>query len=199
MDGEIKVESAEGVGTKFIFTMVLNTVDERAPTPAPPLLADVPVQDKRCLVIEHSSMVRRLICRDIVDVGLESDDTADFATAQRHLEYNRYAIVIVDGSLPDTDAFIHEVGKLSPSSRIILTSNLGRVPELDITVVTTLIKPIRRWRLISSLEKALDRSPSITMQEASLLRGSSPGAIIRREYLASLAQRHPLRILVISA
>jgi DNA-binding NtrC family response regulator len=197
MGGKIWVESKEGIGTQFHFTMVLNATEEEPPLPTPPLLSDVHPDDKRCLVIEHSLLVRELLCRDIGNVGLQGDAVPDFAEAQKHVRTTRYAVIIVDGSLADSNTFIRELVNVAPAARVILTSNLGMVPHLDdANVVTTLIKPIRRWRLINALDKALDRSPTATMRETMGLHNSTPREI-RRQTLASLAKHHPLRILVL--
>jgi len=140
--------------------------------------------------------VRQLLCRDIGAVGLEGDAVANFAEAQNCLQTRRYAIVIVDGSLANSDHFILELGQTAPATRIILTSNLGMVPHMDDTNgVTTLIKPIRRWRLINSLEKALNRKSTTTMIETMAQHSASPREM-RRQALASLSHHHPLRILL---
>lgn len=195
MGGKVWVESKEGVGTQFHFTMVLNAAEENPPPPAPPLLVDIHPDKKRCLVIEHSPLVRQLLCRDISDVGLQGDAVADFPEAQKCLGENYYAVIIVDGSLADSDTFVRELGKVAPNARIILTSNLGMVPQLDVVnIVTTLIKPIRRWRLINSLEKALGPTEVLTVES---IPSISPREI-RRQQLATLAKRHPLKILVFS-
>lgn len=196
MGGKIWVESIEGAGTQFHFTMVLNSAEDSPPTPAPPLLPNVHPDAKRVLVVEHSLLVRQLLCRDISNVGLQGDEASDFVKAMECLRTKQYAIIIVDGSLADADAFIRGLVIAAPLAKVIFTSNLGMVPHLDdANVITTLIKPIRRWRLINALEKGLDQVPSSAMKETFSQRSSIPRDV-RRQSLATLGQRHPLRILV---
>ena len=197
MNGKIWVDSKEGVGTQFHFTMVLNAAEENPQPPAPPLLVDIHPDNKRCLVIEHSPLVRQLLCRDISDVGLQGDQVANFTEAQKCLRENRYAVVIVDGSLADSDTFIRELANGTPTTRVILTSNLGMVPQMQVAnVVTTLIKPVRRWRLIDCLEKALRVGGPDAKKDESFVPPSISPREIRRQQLATLAKRHPLKILV---
>jgi hypothetical protein len=60
-------------------------------------------------------------------------------------------------------------------------------------VVSTLVRPIRRWRLFKALEKALSESPNVNMKDSDFI---SPKEI-QHQALANMAFRHPLRILVI--
>src|SRR5579859_976073 len=164
MGGKIWVESQEGVGTHFHFGMVLNAVDE-TPSPPPGFVRDVPVEERRCLVIEHSGLVREMLSRDIAHVGLEGDAVGDFREARKLLGSTRYGVIIVDGSLLGSEDFDKEVGRLWPSTRLVMTSNLGMVVDFDdFNFVTTLMKPIRRWRLIQAVERSLNKSPIVDMK-----------------------------------
>lgn len=193
--GKIWVESEVGKGTKFHFTMLLNSAEESPPeSPLPNFVRNVPAKSRQCLVIEHSSIVRDLISRDIGLIGLQGDTVTNFAEAQSCLQLNRYAVIIVDGSLSGSDTFVKEVARTAPTTRVIVTAVLGTVADLDgDNVVTTLIKPIRRWRLFKALEKALSRLP-LTIKDADFMTPKE----IHGQALANLAFRHPLRILVLS-
>lgn len=194
MGGKIWVESQEGEGTKFHFTMILNTAEDKPPgSPVPNLVGNVPPEDRHCLIIEHSPIVRTLLSRDIGAVGLQGNVAANFSEAQYCLRLQRYSIIIIDGSLPRSDAFVSELGESDPYARVIVTSNLGTVAVLEgANVIATLIRPIRRWRLVKALETALNRSPTITMDEIDFFTPKDD----QRQALATLAFRHPLRILV---
>jgi len=197
MGGEIWVESEEGKGTRFHFTMILNAAEGKEPEPSVPMLAhDIPPQNRRCLIIDHSSMVRKLLTRDIGRIGFHPFATGDFVEADACLRLNHYAVIVVDASIPGSDTFVRSVAETSQATRVIVTAILGTVADFDAAnVVTTLVKPIRRWRLFKALEKALNRSPPIKMNDIELdlaIKDMEP----QRQGLASLAFRHPLRILV---
>lgn len=196
MDGKIWVESQEGVGTKFHFTMILNSAEEKAPdSPVPNLVREVSPEDRECLVIEHSAIVRELLCRDIGAVGLQGNAVSNFAEALDCLKINRYSILIVDGSLPKSETFVQEIADTNPYARVIVASNLGYATDTEgANIVATLIKPIRRWRLIKALQQALNRTPSVPMNEIDYFTPRDD----QRQALSTLAFRHPLRILVLS-
>ena len=195
MGGKIWVESKEGEGTQFHFTMVLNAAEDGPlESPTPSFIRELPPDNRQCLVIEPSPIVRELLSRDIGAVGLQGIAVASFAEAQTCLQLNNYSLAIVDGSLPGCLAFIEEIGQTAPGLRIILTSVLGTVADLDAeNVVINLVKPIRRWRLFKALEKALSESPRVNMKDADDISIKE----IQRQALANMAYRHPLRILVL--
>jgi len=195
MGGKIWVESEECKGTKFHFTMILNAAEEKQPeSQVPNLVRDVRPKDRYCLVIEHSRIVREHICRDISAVGLQGNAVSDFNEARSCLHLNYFSVVIVDASIPKSESFIRELHESAPESRVIVTSNLGTIANFDTdNVITTLIKPIRRWRLFKALEMALSKSPSINMVDLELLPVNTDG---RKQLLATLAYRNPLRILL---
>jgi hypothetical protein len=194
MGGKIWVESNDGQGARFHFTMILNSAEEAlSASSVPNLVRDVLPSNRRCLVIEHSQIVREHLCRDIGAVGLQGNSVANFDEAQNYLRSNRYSVIIVDGSLPRSEEFIRSVGDSTPSSRVIVTSYLGAAANIEgANVVTSVIKPIRRWRLFKALEQALNRSPTVIMEDEPVATPVED----QRKALATLAYRHPLRILV---
>lgn len=194
MGGKIWVESEVGKGTQFHFTMLLNSAEEKPPeSPQPMFVRDVPHDRRQCLVIEHSSIVRDLLIRDISLIGLQGVAVQSFTEAQTCLQTRRYPVIIVDGSFPGSESFVKEVAAKSPTSRVLVTAVLGTASDLDgDNVVTTLVKPIRRWRLFKALEKALSRLP-LAIKDADFMTPKE----VQRQILANLAFRHPLRILVL--
>jgi len=137
--------------------------------------------------------VRELLSRDIGAVGLQGIAVASFGEAHTCLQLSSYSLAIVDGSLPGCLAFIEEIGQTVPGLRIILTSVLGTVADLDAeNVVINLVKPIRRWRLFKALEKALSESATVNMKDADDISIKE----IQRQALANMAYRHTLRILL---
>ena len=173
--------------------MLLNVAEDEPPEfPLPTFVRDVPPESRQCLVIEHSSIVRDLLSRDIGLIGLHSFTASNFTEAQTRLLLRHDPVIIVDGSLPGSEAFVKQVAEKSPKSRVIVTAVLGTVADLDAdNVVTTLVKPIRRWRLYKALEKALNRSP-LAIKDADFMTPKE----MQGQILANLAFRHPLRILV---
>ena len=188
------MESEEGRGTQFHFTMVLNAAEDGPlESPTPSFIRELGPDNRQCLIVEHSPIVRDLLSRDVGALGLQGIAVGSFDEASTCLRLNNYSVAIVDGSLPECLSFVEEVGQSAPGLRIILTSVLGTVADLDAdNVVITLVKPIRRWRLFKALEKALSESPTVNMKDADEMSTKE----IQRQALANMAYRHPLRILV---
>ena len=196
MGGKIWVESKEGDGTQFHFTMVLNAAEDGPlESPTPSFIRELPPDNRQCLIIEHSPIVRELLTRDIGGVGLHGIAVGSFTEARTCLQLSNFAVTIIDGSLSGYTEFTEELSKSTPGLRIILTSVLGTVADLDAdNSVITLIKPIRRWRLFKALEKALSNSPTVNVKDADIPSTQD----LHRQTLANMAYRHPLRILVVA-
>lgn len=194
MGGEIWVESYEGKGTQFHFTMVLNSAEETSVDyPVPGFVRDLPSEGRRCLIVEHSSIVRDLLCRDVGVIGLQGTAVSNVTEAQASIQLQGYAVIIIDGSLSGFESFINEVADIAPETRMVITSVLGTVAEVDRpNVVTTLVKPIRRWRLFKALERALTQLPTVKISDADIVSLNE----MHPQALTNLAFRHPLRILV---
>lgn len=203
MGGKIWVESEAGKGTKFHFSMVLNIAGDRAEAaPIPNLAQTVPLERRNCLLIEHSEIVRNLLARDIKAVGLHEEAVSNQDDAKSLVALKPFSVAIIDMSIPGSSAFVKELAEKCPDTRVITTSNLGNVADISTTnVVNTLIKPIRRWRLLKTLEKALSSTPMLSPAEEEFLVDRQLGSPKEneRQALASLGFRHPLRILVFTS
>jgi DNA-binding NtrC family response regulator len=196
MGGRIWVESEEGKGTQFHFNMILNSAEAKpSELLVPTIVRDIPAKERKCLLIEHSRIVRDLLMRDIQAVFLEGIAVDDVSAARDHLNSTSFRVVIVDSSLTGSDTLVKELGETTPDTRVIRTSNLGTVTDLTTNnLVTTLVKPIRRWRLVKALEKAISRAQVVPIRDADL----TPPKDLPTQGLATLAFRHPLRILVLA-
>ena len=101
-DGQIRVESREGIGTKFTIYLPASMKKVSAPTP---LSKDVSPGSGRILVMDDEEMVRAVVQRMLTQLGYEVQCTADGIEAiqlyRQAMERNRaFDLVLMDLTIP---------------------------------------------------------------------------------------------------
>ena len=127
MGGEIGVESAEGAGSTFWFTLPLPAVtDSRSPDPVRPGLAGI-----RVLVIDDNATSGELLGRRLVRWEMRCDTAVDGRTALGMLDAAiPYGLVLLDDSMPSMTArelaeAIRSRSQERPVPIVMLTSSKG--------------------------------------------------------------------------
>jgi PAS domain S-box-containing protein len=107
MGGEVIVESEEGRGSTFSFTITLATSDaELAPRPAALRTGELPSLHTtriRLLVVEDNAVNIRLVQLMLEKLGLRADVASNGAEALSALERQRYDAVLMDIQMPVMD------------------------------------------------------------------------------------------------
>ncbi|MEN9353316.1 MAG: hypothetical protein RL318_641 [Fibrobacterota bacterium] len=160
MGGEISVESVEGKGSDFYFTLRLREQDEESVFPFP---EDPPLLGRRILVAEASEANRTVLRQRLEFLGCKVEEalTGDAVHARLAREdLPTIDAVILDSHLPGPDHLElgGELKTLYPSLKLALMTPIGRnrvVTELETAGFDAwLTKPIRRSMLLDALETA---------------------------------------------
>ena len=151
---------------------------------------------KRMLVVDDNATNRRVLALQGARWGMLARDTGEPAEALRWLaQGERFDIAILDMHMPGMDgaalaAHIRAAGHALP---LVLFSSLGRRAELDGVFAATLFKPLRQSQLFDTLVDLLARdAPGQAAAGAAPAAPAAPPVAVD----ATLAQRHPLRILL---
>jgi GAF domain-containing protein/DNA-binding response OmpR family regulator len=190
MGGSMWAESAGlGEGSTFRFSIAA-PVAESSPSArrdfsgAQPALAA-----KRMLVVDDNATNRRILVLQAAKWGMAARDTESPAEALRWLAAGEaFDVAILDMHMPEMDgtalaAAIREAGHTLP---LVLFSSLGRREADDSVFNATLPKPLHQSQLFDTL---------VTLLGDEAVARRAPRAA-KSKIDATLAQRHPLRILL---
>jgi signal transduction histidine kinase/DNA-binding response OmpR family regulator len=192
MGGSMWAQSdGPGTGCTFHFTIPCRpaTLAQEWPGRAQDFTGEQPaLKGKRILVVDDNATNRRILALQAVKWGLVVQDTEAPATALQMLETTSYDLVIIDMHMPGMDgstlaARIRQAGHRLP---LVLFTSLGRREADDSLFAATLIKPLHQRQLFDTLVALLvhDGAP------VALATAAKP------KIDATLAMRHPLRILL---
>ena len=195
MGGNMWAESAgPGLGSTFRFT-IRAPIATAAPTSRRSIIGEQPVlKGKRMLVVDDNATNRRILALQAAKWGMLAKDTADPAQALPMLADERFDLAILDMHMPGMDgatlaARIREAGHVLP---LVLFTSLGRREAVEgpggALFAATLAKPLHQSQLFDCLVTLLG-------SDADAAAIATP-TVSKPKIDATLAQRHPLRILL---
>ncbi|MCB2020531.1 MAG: response regulator, partial [Burkholderiaceae bacterium] len=195
MGGSMWAESAGlGKGSTFRFT-IRAPIATAAPTSRRSIIGEQPVlKHKRILVVDDNATNRRILALQAAKWGMVAKETADPAQALPMLARERFDLAILDMHMPGMDGAmlavrIREAGHTLP---LVLFTSLGRREAVDgpggALFAATLAKPLHQSQLFDCLVTLLGSNA-----DAAALAAPS---VSKPRIDATLAQRHPLRILL---
>lgn len=148
MDGEIWVDSEEGVGSCFGFHATMQVIEEDQQKPLPSWV-------HRAALLDHTQANSLILEKQLTALGF---DVSPFETAEALLASPLDAhVYLIDNNLPDVDmrGLIDTLrGRGVNVPVLLMTSGPVSSKAPDIDVATTLKKPLLRsdlWRSLSSI------------------------------------------------
>ena len=170
MGGKIWLESLEGVGSHFHFTMRFNTSQMKGHAVAAD--ASLLLRGAKALVVDDNRTNRRILEGMFANWGMNSKSMDSAAAALAELAETRhstepYSLIVTDMHMPEMDGFglvdsIRKDPGLSVAQIIMLTSgshrgDIERCKSLGIAAF--LSKPIRQAELRDAMLRVLESDP----------------------------------------
>ena len=190
MGGTLWVESEEGKGSTFHFTIIVDSEPDAEPSPfdgVQPLLVD-----KRILIVDDNATNRKILHKQTLSWGMQPTTVESGEQALALLKDGEpFDIAILDMQMPGINGFmlarkISEMGLNIALPMIILTSiKREKARAGDVKIAAFLNKPIKSSNLHRILTDIISSAPS---SQAKTKRKS--------DLDPTLAEKYPLRILL---
>ncbi|MEB3338243.1 MAG: response regulator, partial [Leptolyngbyaceae bacterium] len=174
MHGEMGVESTEGEGSTFWFTLPFRKQPENLSSPPTSAVQMAQLQGVRLLVVDDNATNRTILRYQTSAWGMQVDEADGVKTALEALntavqEGRPYALAILDMQMPEVDGEtlgyqIKTNSQLAPTQLIMLTSlnQRGMSKRLvELGFAAYLVKPVKQSRLLDCILKvsrAIDTS-----------------------------------------
>jgi CheY-like chemotaxis protein len=194
MGGAIGVESTQGRGSTFSFTVQLPIADPAALETTTPVVTRIDAAaGRRALVVDDNTTNRRILAEVLrgwrVDVTTAMDgQTALSAVEAAHAHGQRFDVLLVDVHMPGMDGFelVHELQTrfgIAGTAILMLTSDRrpgdsARCKALG--VAHHLIKPIQHDELRRALHALIDQREGRPAAAPSAAAGAVPLSSVRR-------------------
>jgi signal transduction histidine kinase/DNA-binding response OmpR family regulator len=191
MGGTMWAESAgPGQGATFHVTALLPQAALAEDSKRHFIGAQPALKGLRLLVVDDNPTNRRVLALQTAKWGMVPQDSAVPEDALRWVEQGqRFDLAIIDMHMPGMDglALARQIHKTAPKLPLVLFSSLGRKEAGDTEghFSAYLAKPLRQSQLFDTLVSLLAQGAA-----------AKPAEAAKPKIDASLAQRHPLRILL---
>ncbi|MBF0272826.1 MAG: response regulator [Magnetococcales bacterium] len=171
MQGEIRVESTLGVGSRFVCTVPFGK-SERVAEPVLPLIGEL--AGLRVLVVDDNAGALEIMCACLESLafrvtGVDSGALALEILIRAEQAGEPFGLVMMDMTLPEPDGMevarrIRQEDQIQVVPRVILVTSHGceqhflRTEE-NVTLDGFLVKPVNRSALIDSILRAFGHAP----------------------------------------
>ena len=171
MNGRIWVESEEGAGSTFHFTVSLGIQQKAAQPPVPIDLQQL--RDFRVLIVDDNFTNRRILLTMLTSLGMDTTAAEGSRAAILAIENSKgtqcpFGLILLDCQMPEMDGFamaerIQKDPDLGPVAILMLTSagqmgDAARCRELGIRGY--LVKPFHQAELLQAIRGILNKEAS---------------------------------------
>jgi signal transduction histidine kinase/DNA-binding response OmpR family regulator len=185
MGGTIWVESVQGSGSSFFFSVNLKASEEPAPahqSPEPGILGSHTV-----LIVDDNTTNRRILETQLKIWGMRASSSSSGTEGLRKMAERPFDVVLIDFQMPEMDGvtLAREIRKRTQTPLILLSSSGEMIVGEDADLFRIQIpKPIRRSSLFNALV-------DIVATES-----RQPPKKVQKKIDSAMATKHPLRILL---
>ncbi len=189
MGGTMWVESVEGEGATFHFTITAAPAD----VPSRRAAAGIPAEltGKSILVVDDNAINRRILDLQAAAWGLRCRSFESAATALTSVDSgDDYDLAILDMHMPGMDGLelANRIRSQRPELPLVLYTSLGGAEASDPVFAGVLAKPVKQSQLFDMLVSVLTDVEAATTEKATT--SDAEGSTEK------LGDRHPLRILL---
>ncbi len=190
MGGRMWVESEEGKGSTFHFTIIA-----KAEEAAPLISIDQPpdLSGKRILIVDDNATNRLILVKQTESWGMKPKAVESGKEALALFEEESFDIAILDMQMPEMDGFtlaerINDMNIKNDLPLIILTSiKRNKARASDAAIAAFLHKPIKTSNLFNVLNSTIFSTPETKTKETRKEKSID----------STMAERHPLRVLLV--
>lgn len=188
LGGEMQVDSEEGMGSRFTFSIVAAPCSpvEPAPSQSGRLL-----EGKRVLLVDDIPINLRILDSQVRAWGAKPDSAASASDALLLIDQGaKYDLCLFDYMMPGMDGveLAEEMARRlnDETPPIVLLSSRGMAPDAPAEMIRKcLVKPVKPTELMACISSVLTAGSE-----------SVVSSILNRKFVDDLAEIHPLRILV---